>query len=63
VNGPPTQREFELIISRLRIYEKDIEDLKAWKNRQQGIAAILGFVGGIFSAIIVTAIARALFGG
>lgn len=58
--GEPTPREYEDLRDRMRQAEKDIEALKIWQARARGAASILGFIAGLISAAVVTAIVRAM---
>ena len=60
MNGPPTEREHLALLARVDELEREVDSLREWRARAHGVASVLGFVGGIISAVIVTAIVRAI---
>ena len=62
MNGP-TQREWEDMAKRVHELEQTQVTMREEHARMRGAAGILGFIGGLFAAAIVTAVVRAIWGG
>lgn len=60
VNGPPSEREHKDLVRRVYEVEKQVESLREWRARAHGIASVLGFIAGIISAAVVTAVVKAI---
>ena len=60
MNGPPTEREHADLVARVAELERHVVSLREFRARAHGIASVLGFLGGLIAAAILTAILRAL---
>ena len=44
------------LLERLKVLESQMDDLRGWRNRVQGVALVLGFLGGVVAAGIIRAV-------
>lgn len=63
MNGPPTEREHADLVARVARLEQEIVALREFRARAHGVASVLGFLGGVVAASIITAVLRAIGSG